>query len=344
QPQPYGEYDVSVSLAGYEPVLVRGAQVFPHVTAYQNVVLPAGNSDEEELISVEPPVLFGTYPEKIPEDEVKPLPESTGFVVLPEPVIPEFIVVHAGTLANTSAPNYWIPYKDYIKNVASCEIYATWPEQAIIANVLAIISFTLNRVYTEWYRAKGYNFTITSSTAYDHAFTYGRTIFAEISAVVDDIFNTYITRPNIRQPLLTQYCDGRRVSCPNWMTQWGSKDLADQGYDAIDILRRFYGSEVYLTQADRVAGVPSSYAGAALREGSRGQAVRTIQQQLNAISDHYPAIKKVPVDGVYGTQTRTAVETFQRIFKLSSDGIVGKATWYRISDIFVGVTRAAELR
>lgn len=344
--KPYSEYDVSVNMEGYEPVQVDGVQIFPDTTSYLDIDLtPVANyGSETGSILIDSHVLWGTYPAKIPEPDTKPLPPSTGLVVLPDPVVPEYIIVHAGSLQNTSAPNYWIPYKDYIKNVASSEIYANWPEETIRANVLAIISFTLNRVYTEWYPAKGYDFTITNSTAYDHAFVYGRNIFDEISKVVDDIFSTFITRPNIRQPLLTQYCDGRKVSCPNWMTQWGSKALGDQGYAAIDILKRYYGYDIYLMQANRVAGVPSSYPGTPLQMGSTGQNVRVIQEQLNAISNNYPAINKVRVDGVFGEQTRTAVETFQRVFHLSADGIVGFSTWYKISDIYVSVTRIAELR
>jgi hypothetical protein len=273
------------------------------------------------------------------EADAKPLPPSKGFVVLPEPVVPEYVIVHAGKPADSSAADYWIPYKDYIKNVASCEIYATWPEEAIKANILAINSFTLNRVYTEWYPGKGYGFTITSSTSYDHAFTYGRNIFDQISKVVDDIFTTFITRPGVRQPLFAQYCDGRKVTCPGHMTQWGSRDLAAQGYSAIDILRYFYGEDVYLMEAKEVAGVPKSYPGKALQTGSGGPDVRTVQEQLNAISNNYPLIQKVKADGEFGETTRKAVETFQRIFHLSADGIVGFATWYKLSSTYVAVTR-----
>ena len=344
--KPYSEYDVSIQMEGYEPATVEGIQILPNTTSYQDVILhPLSNFEgERETIGIESHTLWGDYPPKIPEEDTKELPASTGLVVLPDPVIPEFVIVHAGAPTNASAPNYWIPFSDYVKNVASNEIYATWPEQTITANVLAIISFTLNRVYTEWYRGKGYNFTITNSTAYDHAFNYGRNIFDEISRVVDELFSTFVTKPNIRQPLLTQYCDGRSVSCPGWMTQWGSKDLGDKGYAAIDILKRFYGYDIYLMQAKKIAGVPSSYPGAALQMGSTGQDVRVIQEQLNTISKNYPAIPKNRVDGVFGEATRKAVETFQSIFHLTSDGIVGFSTWYKISDIYVAVTRMAELR
>jgi len=342
---PYSEYDVHILTEGFEPQTIEGVQILPNTTAYQDVRLRPITDYlwQTRVISIRDHTLWGIFPPKIAEDEVKELPPSTGYVVLPNPVIPEFVIVHDGRPEDISAPNYWVPFTDYIKNVASCEIFSNWPLSTITANVLAILSFTLNRIYTEWYRGKGYNFTITSSTAYDHAFTYGRNIYEEISTVVDNIFTSFITRPGIRQPLLTQYCDGKNVSCPDWMSQWGSKDLGDQGYTAIDILKRFYGYDVYLMQAEKVAGVPMSYPGTVLQTGSTGEHVRVIQEQLNTISNNFPAIRKIRVDGIFGEETRNAVETFQNIFRLSSDGIVGFSTWYRISDIYTAVTRMAEL-
>jgi len=344
--KPYSVYDVSVNMEGYEDVYVEGVQILPHTTAYQDVnLMPLTDySPPAELITIYDHTLWGDFPAKVPESDVKPMPPATGLVVLPEPVVPEFMIVHAGRPENASAPRHWVPFKDYIKNVASSEIYATWPEQTIKANVLAIISFALNRVYTEWYRGKGHDFTITNSTAYDQAYVHGRNVFDEISTVVDEVFTTFITRPNIRQPLLTQYCDGRRVNCPTWMSQWGSKALGDQGYSTIDILKRYYGHDIFLMNARKVEGVPSSYPGTPLQTGSVGEDVRIIQEQLNRVSENYPAIPRIRVDGIFGEQTRNAVETFQGIFKLAADGIVGFATWYRLSHIYVSVTRMAELR
>jgi hypothetical protein len=209
--------------------------------------------------------------------------------------------------------------------------------------VLAIISFTLNRVYTEWYRGKGYDFTITSTTEFDQKFVYGRNFFSEISNIVDYLFTTFITRPGIRQPLLTQYCNGSTVTCPEWLSQWGSKMLGDQGYDAVQILRTYYGFDIFLMEAQRVAGIPVSYPGTPLQVGSVGPSVRTIQEQLNAISDKFPAIPKLRVDGIFGEQTRNAVMIFQQVFDLPQTGIVDFATWYRISIIYVAVERLAEL-
>lgn len=343
---PYSNYDVRVERDGFEPLIINGCQVFPDEIALQHCELKesARRSYRAEVINVPPNVLNGNYPNKIPEPEEKPLPPPTGGVVLPQPVVPEFIVVHAGTPDNTSAPNYTVRYTDYIKNVASCEIYSTWSDNTIRANIYAIISFTLNRIYTEWYRGKGKDFDITNSTAFDHAFTYGRNFFESISRVVDDIFATYIKRIGKKQPLLTQYCDGKNVQCPNWMTQWGSKELGDQGRTPYEILTYYYGSDIELVTAEKVRGIPKSYPGYALREGSVGPEVRSVQEYLNRISDNYPLIPKVPVDGNFGPKTTEAVKVFQSIFNLPQTGVVDYATWYKISDVYVGVTKIAELR
>lgn len=342
--RPYSEYDLTVNADGFEPYRIEGVQILPEALALQNIFLTRRQTVEPigTDIFVLPHTLWENFPQKLPEDSVKPLPDGGGLIVLPEPVIPEYVIVHDGAPDNTSAQNYYVPFKDYVKNVASCEIYSTWPVETIEANVLAILSFTLNRVYTEWYRGKGYNFTITSSTAYDQAFVYGRNIFSEISEVVDYLFTTYITKPNIRQPLLTQYCNGKNVTCPGWLSQWGSKELGDEGFDAVEILRSYYGSEIYLTSAESVSGVPFSYPGTNLQRGSEGSAVRIVQEQLNAISDNYPAIPKLRVDGLYGPLTEASVRRFQEIFDLPQSGIVDFGTWYKISNIYVAVERLAE--
>lgn len=344
-PQPYSEYSVTVDAPGYERLIVNGTQILPNSTAIQDCrILPAANSNvttqQQEIIVVSPHTLFAQFPPKIPESPVKEDVEQ-GFIVLQSPVVPATIVVHDGPPDDSLAKNYYVPFKDYIKNVASCEIYSTWPESTIQANILAILSFTLNRVYTEWYRAKGRPFQITSSTAFDQAFSYGRNIYRNISVEVDALFVNYVSRPGIVQPLFTQYCDGSRVNCPTWLSQWGSKTLGDQGYTTINILRYYYGSDVFLKTADRVAGIPSSYPGRNFQVGSSGAAVRTIQSQLNAISNNFPAIPRVRVDGVFGNQTRVAVQTFQQIFNLPANGIVDYPTWYRLSDIYTAVRRLA---
>ena len=335
-PRPFNQYDVQVIYQDYQSAYISNVQLFPEQTAIQNVLLLPSYND----IDIPYPTLWGTYPPKIPESEVKRLPLPTGQVVLPEPVVPSLITVHEGRPDDSSASNYTVGFQDYIKNVASCEIYSTWPREAIKANVFAILSFTLSRVYTEWYRGKGYGFTITNSTAFDQAFSFGRNIFDEISEVVDEIFTTYISRPDLVQPLFTQYCDGKRVKRAGWLSQWGSKELADQGLNALQILKTYYGSDIVLKQAKKVEGIPLSFTNV-LKIGSTGDAVKTIQQQLNTISNNYPLIKKVVVDGVYGASTAEAVRTFQQIFDLPETGEVNFPTWYSISNIFVAISKLA---
>lgn len=342
--QPYSEYTVTVSEPGYRDYTVAGIDLLPNETAIQEVNMEVMDSPGDTIDEIVIPehTLFGNYPAKIPEDEIKSVNDS-GEIVLSRVVIPEYVVVHDGAPSDNTARNYYVRYRDYIKNVASSEIYATWPESTIRANVLAIMSFTLNRVYTEWYRGKGYSFTITSSTAYDHKFVYGRNIYSNISTIVNEMFENYLSRPNVTQPILTQYCDGQKVSCPNWMTQWGSKSLGDRGYKAIEILRYYYGSNMYINTAEAISGIPASWPGYDLVVGSSGEKVRQLQQQLARISKTYPAIPTVAVDGIYGNETRKAVEKFQSVFGLPVTGTVDYLTWYEISAIYVAVTRIAEL-
>ncbi len=342
--QPYSEYTVQITAPGYENVTVSDIEILPDVLSEQNVELtpqPEAQPGAGELFVVAPHTLFYEYPPKIPESEIKPTSE-TGEIVLSRVVIPEFVIVHDGPPTDASARNYYIRFRDYIKNVASSEIYATWPEESIYANVFAILSFTLNRVYTEWYPSQGFNFTITSSTAFDHKWIPGRNIFTNIGLIVDSVFVNYLSRPGVRQPILTQYCDGNRTQCPGWMTQWGSKNLGDQGQTAIQILRHFYGDSIYINTAPEVSGVPSSWPGYNLGIGASGDNVRTIQTQLNRVSDAYTAIPKITVDGAYGPRTANAVRAFQQIFNLPATGVVDRATWYKISFIYVAVTRIAQ--
>ncbi len=340
--QPYADYDISITAPGYETVVVEGVQVLPEVESIQPVSMVPQEVETapEEDILIPPHTLFYDYPPKIEEDEIKPMDED-GEIVLSRVVVPETIVVHDGLPDDSSAQNYYVPYRDYIKNVASSEIYATWPEQTIYANVLAIMSFTLNRVYTEWYRNKGYNFTITSSTAYDQKWMRGRNIFSNISYLVDTIFANFLSRPGVRQPIFTSYCNGTTVTC-NGLSQWGSKYLGDQGYSAIEIIRYYYGSNMYINTATSVSGVPSSWPGYNLTVGSSGDKVRQMQQQLNRIAQNYPAIPTIAADGVFGQRTAEAVRSFQRIFGLPVSGIVDYPTWYKISAVYVAVSRISE--
>ena len=350
--KPYSEYIIEAIADGFETVLINGTQSLPVVEALQNIPMGSSSTRKKKsktrqndiVYDIPDHTLWGDYPPKIPESSLKPLSAPTGFVVLDEPVVPEFIVVHDGLPEDTSAQNYWVPFRDYIKNVASSEIYSTWPDQTIYANVIAIISFTLNRVFTEWYRNKGYSFTITSSTAYDHKYIHNRNIFDNISVIVDEVFNTFIKRPpTARQPLLAQYCDGKKSQCPDQMTQWGSKDLGDQGMDYKSILKYFYGNNIVFSQANIVSGVPVSFPGFTLQLGSNNSYVRTIQNQLNAISNSYPAIEKVTEDGIFGPSTEASVKKFQEIFNLPQTGVVDFKTWYAISRIYVATTKIASL-
>lgn len=343
--QPYSQYTVRIEAPNYLPVEITAVQVLPDVDSTQSWSLapePVGGSGEGEGVLIPAHRLFGDYPPKIAENEIKTV-EETGEIVLSRVVIPEFVVVHNGPPSDRSAQDYYVRYRDYIKNVASSEVYATWPEEALIANILAIQSFTLNRVFTEWYRNKGYNFTITSSTAYDHKFMPGRNIFNNISNIVDTIFNNFLSRPNVLQPILTQYCDGRKVQCPGWMTQWGSKNLADAGYSAIEIIRNYYGSNMYINETEEISGIPSSWPGYDLMQGMTGEKIRQMQAQLNVISNGYPRVPKIAEDGVFGPATENAVRIFQNIFGLPANGIVDFPTWYKISEIYVGVSRIGEL-
>lgn len=339
--RPYTTYNIRIEALGYETEFIENAEILPDVLAIQNVRLTSKNASLTEDIMIPDHTLYGEYPPKVPEEEIKPVNEP-GEIVLSRVVVPEIIVVHDGIPSDSSAQNYYVNYRDYIKNVASSEIYATWPTATIEANVLAIMSFTLNRVYTEWYRNKGYDFTITSSTAYDQKWIYGRNIFESISLVVDNIFDQYLSRPDVRQPILTQYCDGKRVTCPNWLSQWGSCNLGERGYSTIEIIRYYYGDDMYINTAEQIAGIPISWPGYDLDIGASGQKVAQIQEQLDTIAQVYTEIPRLNADGIYGEVTREAVKAFQKIFDLPQSGIVDFATWYKISQIYVGITRIAE--
>lgn len=343
--KPYAEYTIYIEAPGYETVEINGAEIMSGEIAIQNKGLLPIIQDEEssaELFVIPDHTLWGDYPPKIIEPEIKPVNES-GEIVLSRVVIPEYVVVHDGPPSDSAAENYYVGYKDYIKNVASSEIYATWPRETIIANILAIQSFTLNRVYTEFYRNRGYDFTITSSTAYDHKWIYGRNIFDSISIIVDEIFDQYLSRPDVRQPILTQYCDGKRVSCPNWMSQWGSASLGEQGYSPIEILRYYYGDDLYINTAQQIAGIPASWPRYDLTVGSSGPKVQQLQEQLLEISKVYTTIPPLTPTGYYDEATAEAVRAFQNIFGLPQTGVVDFATWYKISYIYVGITRMGEL-
>ena len=339
--QPYSEYNCLVQAPGYESKLVSAMQILAGVNSLQPIRLrPLSASPAPASTVIPAHTLYGEYPPKIPEPETKPVDES-GEIVLSRIVIPEYVVVHDGVPSDPTAANYYVKYKDYIKNVASSEIYATWPESTIYANILAIMSFTMNRVYTEFYRGRGYDFTITSSTAFDQKWMPNRNIYENIDFLVDSIFNNFLSRPGIRQPILTSYCDGNRVTCEG-LSQWGSKSLGDSGYSAIDIIHYYYGSDMYINEAESISGIPASWPGYPLTSGSSGIKVRQLQEQLARISQSYPAIPAPTIDGIYGSGTEESVRVFQKVFHLPQTGTTDFPTWYAISDIYVGVSRIAE--
>lgn len=257
------------------------------------------------------------------------------------PYIPENITVHLGA-PDANAANVRVPFVDYVKNVASSEIYPTWDESALTANILAIISFALNRVYTEFYRSRGYNFDITSSTAIDQKFINGRNYFDSVSRITDRIFSDYLRRIGFVEPLAAKFCNGTTVTCEG-LSQWGSQSLAQQGLSSVQILRYYYGDNIEIVNNAPVRGYTPSYPGTPLRVGSRGPSVVQAQVMLNRIGQNYPSIPRVATDGIFGQQTEAAVRRFQEIFNLTVDGIIGEATWYQLVRLYVGVTNLAEL-
>jgi len=321
---PYSVYNVLIRAEEYHSVEVRGVQIFASQRSRLPVeMIPRGKSTDELLVYE-----IGPHGLRQSEESRKIPPDGR---VLNRVFIPERITVHLGT-PNSSASNVTVPFVDYIKNVASSEIYPTWPRSSLIANILCQISFALNRIFTEWYPSRGYNFNITNSTAYDQYYVYGRNIFDSVSDLVDDIFNEYVRRPGRIDPYFTEYCNGSTVTCAG-LSQWGTVSLANSGLTPLEILQFYYGN-VEIVQTNDIREIESSYPGSPLRLGSSGSAVQTIQQQLNRIRINYPSIPAIErVDGVYGERTQASVEAFQRIFNLTVDGIVGKSTWYRISYI-----------
>ena len=258
------------------------------------------------------------------------------------PYVPQQITVHLGP-PNSNAGNVTVPFIDYVKNVASSEIYPTWDESALRANILAITSFALNRVYTEFYRSRGYDFDITNSTAYDQAFVNGRSFFENISRIADELFNDYLRRPGFVEPLAAKFCNGTTVTCEG-LSQWGSQNLAQQGYNTNQIIRSYYG-DIEIVMNAPIRGITSSYPGSPIRRGSTGPNVVVIQTALNRIAQNYPALPKIPsVDGIFGSRTEASVVAFQQIFGLTPDGIVGPGTWYELVRLYTAVTRLAELR
>lgn len=338
----YTVFDVFVIADNYVPAFIRGAQIFPNLQSEIPLSL-------EPYVSTLPPNYVRTF--DIPQNAVveKPQRERTfaenGIEtdVLPEIVIPSSIVVHLGDPRDNGVQNITVPFTEYIKNVASSEIFPTWDEEAIRANIYAQISLALNRIYTEWYPSQGYSFQITNSTRYDQAYVDGRNIFDNIGMIVDEAFNTFLRKDGNYEPFFAQYCDGVRTNCDG-MSQWGSRALAERGYNALGILKNYYGDSIEIVRTDNIADIPYSYSGTPLSLGSVGEDVLRIQIQLDRIRNDYPLIPKIErLNGRFGTETDSAVRTFQSVFDLNVDGIVGKATWYKISRIYSAVTRLGEI-
>lgn len=339
---PYITYNVSAQAEGFDSVYVADIPIFDGESANLPLVLVpmrGGNRDgmQTEIMVGAPAVAMEG--EREPEGDVQ---GEESEQVLRQVVIPNPITVHLGA-PDSAASNVQVSFPDYVKNVASSEIYPTWPENALRANIYAIITFALNRIYTEWYRAKGYAFDITNSTAYDQAFIYGRPIYDSISRIVDQIFNEYVRRQGQQAPYFTSFCNGTTTTCRG-MSQWGTVTLANQGYSPIRILRYYYPDDVEIVETNAITNMLTSYPGTLLRLGSTGLDVQTIQNYLRRIRRNYPAIPAITdAEGTFGDSTRAAVVKFQNIFGLTPDGIVGKSTWYKISSLYTAVTRLAEL-
>ncbi len=334
---PYVTYDIEVSKPGLTTVTIRNIEIFEGVVSIQNVTLHSndetGITNQEIII---PPInLSGDYSGKYNE-KINPVNP----IVFSEVFIPEYIIVHDGIPDDNTAPKYNVLFIDYIKNVACSEIYSTWPYETLKANILAIISFTLNRVYTEWYQSKGYPFTITSVTAYDQKYSHDRTIFGTISQVVDEVIQTYIKRPEKEEPLFAQYCDGTTLQNEGWLWQWGSNDLGNSGYKSFDILKYYYGNNLEEATASFKEGLPTSFPGAPLQVGNCGEPVKKFQNQINIIRGNYPGLIEIKnPDGNFDEQTKEAVIFFQETFDLSPTGIVDYTTWYKISYLYLAVKR-----
>lgn len=343
-PAPYGLFNVEVLSGNFARAFINGVQVFAQREAILQVPLQPRT---ESFPSANLPNTFTIPPNAL---RLPPQPQgdtSTLFPQLPStqlhafPFIPQYITVHLGVPTDFSARNVTVTFQDYIKNVASSEIYPTWPEESLKANIIAQISFVLNRVYTEWYRSRGYDFDITNNTAFDQYFVEGRNIFQNISELVDEIFNIYLQKPGNEEPFFARYCNGTTSTCDG-LSQWGTVSLANDGLNAQSILEYYYG-DVELVETDDLRGPFESYPGNPLKLDSRGVPVRTIQEQLNRIAINYPSIPFVAVDSIFGPSTERSVRQFQRIFNLTPDGIVGKGTWYAISRVYVAVKDLAEL-
>ena len=338
--RPYAIVSLAATKPGYRTVRIEGIQIFAgQVTLAQPQMLPVTEEDRDipnAPIVIPPHALFAGSGGSGPQPRENCTPR-----VLEQVIIPKNITVHLGKPA-AAARNVTVSFRDYIANVASSEVYPTWPEQALRANIHCQISLALNRIYTEWYPSKGYTFNITNSTSYDQYYVHGRTVFDVMVRITDDIFNTYLRKRGTVNPYYSEYCDGKSVTCPG-LKQWGTVTLANQGRTALQILRYYYGSDIEIVRTSNIQSIPQSYPGSPLRQGDSGTAVFTLQRQLNRITKDYPFLGKLTVDGVFGSRMAATVKAFQKQFNLTADGVVGRQTWYKISYIYVSVKDLAEL-
>ncbi|SHO47081.1 peptidoglycan-binding domain-containing protein [Anaerocolumna xylanovorans] len=332
-PKPYSEYLVEASAPGLQTVTVEGVQIFPNTSSLQMIFLPriTENSENSRRIVIGPHYLYGGYPIKVYESEVKEMPESDDPFVI---AIPEYLIVHDGIPDDATAIDYYVEYRDYIKNVVSSVAYANWTDATLYATILATLSFTLNRYFTNWYQRQGYSFHITASPAYDLLWLYGRNIFDNISLAVDYMFNLFLARPGILQPILTQLCRGAILDCPQMMSLWGAKALGDTGYDMMYILHFYYGSDLYISYTNVITGLVFPWQGTELKLGSQGGNVGALQKMLELIGRVYIAIPLLGEGGTFNSQTEKAVSTYQEIFHLPVTGIVDAATWYSITSLY----------
>ena len=341
---PYAVCDITAEKAGWRTVQIEGAQIFAgQVTLARLEMIPeVARAAPDGAVPPEEPVVIPTHPLFAGGDGSGPAPGAQPAPrVLTAVVIPKTITVHLGR-PNESARNVTVSFRDYIANVASSEVYPTWPEQALRANIHCQISLALNRIYTEWYPSRGYSFNITGSPGVDQAYVHGRTVFDVMVRLTDELFNTYLRKAGTVNPYYAEYCDGKTVSCPG-LKQWGTVSLANEGRSALSILRYYYGSSIETARTSNIAAIPQSYPGSPLRQGASGTSVYTLQRQLNRIAKDYPAFGKLTVDGAFGPAMAETVKKFQRQFGLTADGVVGRSTWYKISYIYVSVKDLAEL-
>ena len=341
---PYAVCDITAEKAGWRTVQIEGAQIFAgQVTLARLEMIPeVARAAPDGAVPPEEPVVIPTHPLFAGDGGSGPAPGAQPAPrVLTAVVIPKTITVHLGR-PNESARNVTVSFRDYIANVASSEVYPTWPEQALRANIHCQISLALNRIYTEWYPSRGYSFNITGSPGVDQAYVHGRTVFDVMVRLTDELFNTYLRKAGTVNPYYAEYCDGKTVSCPG-LKQWGTVSLANEGRSALSILRYYYGSSIETARTSNIAAIPQSYPGSPLRQGASGTSVYTLQRQLNRIAKDYPAFGKLTVDGAFGPAMAETVKKFQRQFGLTADGVVGRSTWYKISYIYVSVKDLAEL-